>query len=707
MPGPGFHVPGIRSSTPAGIPAFAVGLFFLMLGASFFLAGPQVYADEGSYLLNAAALSGRIAANPYYGYYSGYSVLLVPAFLMARNADTVYHLALAINALLLATMPFAFYALTRRLWPTLDTRMHVLAAIGASAYAPMLVLGQFTMSEAALLPAFAWFVANAAAIFERERRSSALVLGVLGGALFLLHPRGALMALPVLATLSLSASFGRLRWRTIVIAWLFFFAVAALHGPIEAAAGRTAGHGGGYSVRLLLSRLVDPHNLPWIGANTIGAATEAVVTSFGLVVVALCWSATEWRRAVREGTWRNSNRIAILTACVASWSSALLVTGAFFAPPDRADQIAYGRYALPTLMPLIAIALVRLQAIAPRTRDVGWIIGAGIAGIAVSAVTYALLPEAARLNWNFLNSVGLYAAQRILPIAQPWLSIAIWFLVSALALVWIARRCATSAVWTFVALNTLVASFVWITVVHPQSIQYSVGRPLIAAVRALDEAAEGRLRVTLAANVDLWEAISLGARLFPQIRPCPGECIVASIRPLEPLPPRDERLVIVDPRSPLSAAPTALYVAPGSALDVYARDHEVPTEGFSPFAPEERNALVTIDPPSRAYVALRTGETAELRVRVVNYGSRTLTGPAGNLLPMPLRIGARLFLPEGAKEYRGILDRPIAPGATGYGHIRIGPIERAGNYRLRLGVLQESVAWFDGSTETDVLVEHR
>lgn len=707
MPGPGVHVPRIGSSTSAGICAFAAALFFLMLGASLFLACPQVYADEGSYLLNAAALSGRIAANPYYGYYSGYSVLLAPAFLVARDADTVYHVALGINALLLATMPFAFHALTRRLWPALDARMHTLAAIGASTYAPMLVLGQFTMSEAALLPAFAWYVANAAAIFERERRSTAMVLGILGGALFLLHPRGALMALPVLATLSLSAAFGRVGWRTIAIAWLVFFAVASLHGPIETAAGRTEGHGGGYSFRLLLSRLIDPHNLPWIGANTVGAATEAIVTSFGLVVVALCWSAAEWRRAVRQGTWRDSHRIAILTACVASWLLALLVTGAFFAPPDRADQIAYGRYALPTLMPLIAIALVRLQAITPRCRDVRWIVGAGAACIAISSLTYACLPEAARLNWNFLNSVGLYVVQRTFLAAKPWLSIATWFLVSALALLWSARRRATSAVWVFVALNALSASIAWTTVVRPQSIEYSMHRPLVAAARALDQAAEGRLRVTVAADVDLWEAISVGARLFPQMAPCVGECIVASIRPLEPAPPQDEQLVVVDPPSPLGGAPTALYVAPGPALAFYGRDHEIPAEGFSPFAPQERNARVTIDPPPPAHIALRAGEAVELRVRVANDGSRTLTGAAGELLPLPLRLGARLFLPDGVKEYRGTLDRPIAPGTTGFGRIRIGPIERAGNYRLRLGVLQESVAWFNGSTEIDVLVADR
>jgi hypothetical protein len=707
MPGPDVPLQGHRPSAPAGIPICAAALFLLMLGASLLLAGPQVFADEGSYLLNAATISGRIAANPHYGYYSGYSALLVPAFLVARDADTVYHAALAINALLLATMPFAFYAFTRRLWPALDARRHALAAIGASAYAPMLVLSQFTMSEAALLPAFAWFMANAAAVFERDRRDTALVLGGLGGALFLLHPRGALMALPVLAILSFSAALGGLRWRTIATAWLAFFVVAALHGPIESLAGRTATHKGGYSVPLLLSRLVDPHNLPWIGANAIGAATEAIVTSLGLVVVAVCCAATESLQAVRDGIWRDSGRVALLTACVLSWASALLVTGIFFAPPDRADQIAYGRYALPTLLPLIAIALLRLQMVVPKARDIGWVIGTGIVCLAVCAAAFACLPEAARLNWNFLNSVGLYAAQKFLPTDQPWLSIAICFLVSVSVLAAIARRCAPTAVWTFVALNALVATFIWTTVVRPGSTIYSIDRPLVAAARALDAVAEGHLRIALAGDVDLWETLSLGARLFPQMRPCPAQCIVASIRPLESSVPRDERLVAIDPPSPIHGAPTALYIAPGPTVDAYARDHEVPSEGFVPLAAEDRNATTTIDPPPRGSVVLRVGQTLDVRVRVVNLGSRTLSGPAGNLLPMPLRVGARLSRPDGSREYRGVLYRPIAPGATGYGHVRIGPIDRPGSYTLELGMLQESVAWFDGGTDTSVLVEDR
>jgi hypothetical protein len=317
------------------------------------------------------------------------------------------------------------------------------------------------------------------------------------------------------------------------------------------------------------------------------------------------------------------------------------------------------------------------------------------------------LPEAARLNWNFLNSVGLYAAQKILPTDRPWLSIAIWFLVSASALAGIARRRAATAVWTFVALNALVAAFMWTTVVRPGSIIYSTDRPLVAAARVLDAAAGGRLRIALAGDVDLWETLSLGSRLFPQMRPCPAQCIVASIRPLESSAPRDERLVAIDPPSPIHGAPTALYIAPGPTVDAYARDHEVPTEGFVPFAAEDRNATTMIDPPSRGPVVLRAGQTLDVRVRVVNFGSRTLSGPAGNFLPMPVRVGARLSLPDSAREYRGVLDRPIAPGATGYGHVRIGPIDRPGSYTLELGMLQESVAWFDGSTDASVLVEGR
>jgi len=80
-----FHRSELRSQLPGTYPFGlywgALGLFVLMAVASYFVAGPQIEVDEGSYLLTAATLAGKLSASGVNGYYSGYSLLLLPAFL--------------------------------------------------------------------------------------------------------------------------------------------------------------------------------------------------------------------------------------------------------------------------------------------------------------------------------------------------------------------------------------------------------------------------------------------------------------------------------------------------------------------------------------------------------------------------------------------------------------------------------------------------
>ena len=69
----------------------ALGLLALMAIASLFVAGPQIEVDEGSYLLSAATLLGKLSTSGVNSYYSGYSLLVLPAFLAGRDPTRIYH----------------------------------------------------------------------------------------------------------------------------------------------------------------------------------------------------------------------------------------------------------------------------------------------------------------------------------------------------------------------------------------------------------------------------------------------------------------------------------------------------------------------------------------------------------------------------------------------------------------------------------------
>ena len=460
-------------------------------------------------------IAGRIPTNPSYGYYSGYSLLLLPAFLLQSQPTPIYHLALLINAVLLSSTPFALYRLTRVLWPNIDPRMHVVAATVAACCAPVLMLSQHTMSENALVPLYAWLLASGATLLHRDRVLTAVVFGTIAGFLFLVHPRGATMAAPTLSIFALFALVSRDRRRAMAIACVVAVAVAALHAPLEQFAGRTQGSGG-YSLSVVLAHFRAPGAWRWLAFNLVGTTTEAIVASFGLFVIALRAIAAGLESAWRNDEYRRMPQAAILLACASGMAVALLVTAAFFVPPERADQLAYGRYALPTLVPLLAIGLIRLHATrAQRLRDLAWAIAAGLIGIAISASAFTLLPAAAKANWSFVNSIALYLAQRFVPFIGAWAAIASCFVALMAVLCLCIRHSSRRAVTMYLAFNLAIAAVAWLTTTLPGSRYYAADR---RASKPLAHSAP-RLGIAFASHSarGSMHTAGVGWRLFPQI----------------------------------------------------------------------------------------------------------------------------------------------------------------------------------------------
>ena len=570
----GTRGPGSRRRALHALGWFSLGLALLMACASSFLAGPQVQADEGSYLLNAAMLAGHIHANPAYGYYSGYSLLLLPAFLFHSQPVPIHHGALLINALLVASTPLALYRLTRELWPAIAESTHVASALIATCYAQVLILSQYTMSESALVPLCAWLLASGMNMLQRERIGSALASGAIAGLLFLVHPRGAAMAAPILLVFSLFAfASGRGR-RMVAVAWLVAVAVAALHVPLELRAGRPAGGGGGYSLGVMLSRLSEPSAWSWLLFNLIGATTEALVSSLGIFAFGVHAATTELRTAWKHGADRCTPKAAALLASLTGMAIALLATAAFFAPPERADQLAYGRYALPMLVPLLAIGLVRLpDARAQRVRRMTWAMTVGLAGIAITATAFTQLPATARTNWNFVNAAILHMAQRQAPWVDAWAAIAACFVAGTLMLRWCLQHSRRRAMAAYLGINLAAAACGWLTTTLPGSRYYAYDRTIVDTVHALATARNVRLCITFGRGVDAWHRPDLGWRLLPHVGPQVGRerCLHGTIASLETAPPAHMRLIATERPSPLGTkTPIGLFMEGGAELDPFA-----------------------------------------------------------------------------------------------------------------------------------------
>lgn len=686
----------------------AFGLFLLLAALSLFMAGPQVQADEGSYLLNAAMIAGRADAHPAYGYYSGYSLLLLPAFLLQSQPASIYHIVLVINALLVASTPFALYRLTRGLWPDVAPRTHVIAALVASCYAPVLMLSQLAMSESALVPLYAWLLASGLGLLRYGRLATAATLGALAGFLFLVHPRGATMVAPTLLIFSLFALASRQHRRAMALAWLAAIAVAAVHGPLEQLAGRTQ-HSGGYSLRLMLDQLAAPGAWRWLLFNLAGTTTEAVVTSCGVFVVAMRAIAAGLRSAWASGDYWRTPHAAVLLAGAAGMAVALIVTAAFFVPPERADQLAYGRYALPTLVPLLAIGLVRLHADrARRSRDLLWAIAAGLAGIAVSAWAFTELPTAAQTNWNFVNAIVLHLAQRLVPFGAPWTAIGACFIASTGALWLCLRHSPERGITALAGFNAIVFAVAWLTVTQPGSQDCAHERYVVDAAHAFASASGTRLCVSLDRGIDAWHRPDLGWRLFPQMaRPADGApCANARIQPLQWRSVPGMRLVSVERPAPLGGgAPIGLFVETGPALDAFANAYALPPlDALEAFPVADRHADVAIEYPAAPLWRTTVGAALDLRLRVTNRSGRVLGDGDADLLPYPVLAGARVEVDGKMRNFRANLPQPLAPGQSTYMTLRVGPLDRPGRYPIHVGILQEFVDWFGGGVDAVIEV---
>jgi hypothetical protein len=704
----------LEARYPIALICGALGILALTAIASLFVAGPQIEVDEGSYLLTAAKLFGKLATSGVNGYYSGYSVLLVPAFLAGSDPERIYHAALLINALLVATTPFALFRLTRILFPSIATKWHAATAIAAACYASLLLLTQHAMSESALVPLFAWLLATAAETALAARKSSALACGLSAGALFLVHPRGGLMAAAVLVALTVFCARRESLRAALATMWIAALCVFALHGPLESMAGKPTGLGSSYSASYMLQRLLQPTAWPWIALNGFGAFTEAVVSSLGVVAIALARLAVDLSATLKRERAAMAPRVGVIVAIVLGFAVGLLMSATFFIPPQRADYIAYGRYALPATVPLLAIGLLRFSGdTSARRRDALIAMGTGLVCIVVVGIAFSHLPASITRAWNYVNAPMLYIAQSATPalraLENSWLVIGICFLLAGGVLYLVACASRAYGIGAYVALNLSVAALGWLGVTYPNARIVNADRNVATAANAFESVTGVPLCAQLSQDLqrDFWIAIDMrwhALNALPDtIRSDARPCASASIKTLKDIgPTQANRLVAIERLRPRMQDYIGLFVEPGPALAAWtAKMPPIPSETLAPLPESERRAEVVVPASSDSPVRVRVGAKLGLDVKVTNTAAHG-TWPVGGLAPYPIRLGARVFFADRTQpigEYRAAFESPLAPGDDATVHIDVGPFARAGTYAVSVGVVQERVGWFARTQE--------
>lgn len=681
--------------------AFAVALFATLALVSLSMSGPLVQADEGSYLLNAAAIAGKLMRGLGAGYYSGYSLLLAPGYLLFDHFSAVFHYALIVNAALLASLPFALRRILRCVAPTAGPAWQALAAAAAACQLAILVNSQNALSENALIPAYAWMLAYGTSMLQERKRYAAVICGALAGALFLIHPRGAAMAAPVLLALSLPCLRDRGLRPLVLCLWIAAAVVAAAHGPLEALAGKASGakmHA--YSADFVLRRYASLATWGQALFAVFGVSLYLAIASCGLIVLAAGEAGrhalTVWRQRCRDCEPAAFVSLAILAGLFAS----ILVTAIYLTPPDRVDQIIYGRYALPCFVPLLALGLAQLRTVDRSRLSVAWWVVVGVLGaILLMALAFHWLPHPPEDFWVHINVLDVYVPF-VLAGGIDWPTIGFYFCLLAFS-VYSAACFASpkSGALLFAAINLSIAAFITLDSTLPGNELREQGRQARDAVRDFERSTGTPICVGIAREIDGWHTVDYQNWLFDRIDGSTvvdrGRCVPGVVASMTKNRPSPERFRLI---STESYSPYGLFVQKSTALDIYVAGHALPPADFPSALPEaERSAKIDVFGLEEG-MRLRAGQPFTFDVQVTHeQGRMTWPGFFGESGMYAVRAGARIDSLDGGdprNEFRAELPRPLKPGQSQTVKLTIGPIRKPGRYKVEVGALQEGVAWF-------------
>lgn len=187
---------------------------------------PVIYvSDMAGYVGNARFfLYGyNLPALHCHVYYPGYSFLLMPAILLAKNDFfNSFKFIQLTNSLLLSFIPILIYQLIPATRINIDTKTKILITIAISCYPTYILYSNLIMSEAILFPLFLLLTLM---VYKLSQNSNRLVYWVLipmiYGCLYLCTPR-ALSILPALFISLFLTAYKEKKYKELAISILFF-----------------------------------------------------------------------------------------------------------------------------------------------------------------------------------------------------------------------------------------------------------------------------------------------------------------------------------------------------------------------------------------------------------------------------------------------------------------------------------------------------
>ena len=378
---------------------------------------PILVPDEVGYLLAGRLFAGGAGSNLSGGplYYSGYSLLITPAFWISDDPATVYRIVLIINALIGATLlPLAYCGL-RKVAALPRPQAYVIATLTALLPA-QIYYGQFAMTDAILpvtlcgwlLLTYFWLhdgrflcgigAAALAAYSYCVHERGTIIVVVFGGLLLLAGLRRWVEPRPVAVvaqTLMLGSAFGHL-----LNGWL----------QTKLYPGGVMGRG-----ELLVDRLTSFSGLTWTFSLVAGKIWYLIVATWGVAGIGLVILTIA---ALRSSVPRATRVVSGLT--LISMVGIAFATSAAVPNEGTIANFVYGRY-LSCLAPVLFMAGATAAVRASKVIVAGSVLASG--GLAVLSAAIVGLYAGDKLNRDLFLSTDF---PELCPLTWTWNAFKLW-----------------------------------------------------------------------------------------------------------------------------------------------------------------------------------------------------------------------------------------------------------------------------------------
>lgn len=341
-------------------------VFFGYFLYSLSIEGPVTISDELGYLTKALALSG-IFTDTASSYYGGYSLLLLPAFVISHDPDFQWRLVMLINALMWSLSSGLLYYVIKKLLPSKSCLTICAICLISMVYPGFVVMGSFSYATSGFVLIL---MLSVACLLKSGFRHNIFLYGhsLLVGYLFWVHPLGLVYVFVSIIILALKILSKR-NWMNILplalsIAFAIFY-YSVVHPWFNHVMTPT-----GLETRNHYNEFWQ--NIPsliftidyWLHAVLMffGQMSFLLISTFGMFAYCIGWLMEGFGKGLQR--WlnglRNDNGKIIMLMMLATIIIVALVEALYFPAntyPYRLSELMYGRYVEMYALFIIAFGL--------------------------------------------------------------------------------------------------------------------------------------------------------------------------------------------------------------------------------------------------------------------------------------------------------------------------------------------------------------